>query len=139
MSLTPADKRRVDDAWKAIIDQYLKKAETVAREEGPGISLFRFLRHLRREVFNCDFFYAGREDAAWSKIMEWSPYGRLIQGTYDPDKMFLVCIQVPIEDSDSTTGNIRAFEFETRREIEIEFKETDADTQDGPAVPADNV
>ena len=46
-SLSETELSRLNDAWEGVTTQYLKKAVKVSMQEGPGISLFRFLNHLR--------------------------------------------------------------------------------------------
>ena len=128
--MNTADEIRLNNALDAITEQYTEKAVSVAGEEGPGISLFRFLPNLRKGKFNCDYFYARQSEYAYKKIMEWSPYGKLIEDTYDPNTMFLICVQIPTEEEDGTTGNIRIFDVDSRKEIEFESKDDELVNKD---------
>ena len=119
-SLSETELSRLNDAWEGVTTQYLKKAVKVSMQEGPGISLFRFLNHLRKGIFNCDYFYASKSELSWEKIISWSPYGKDIETMYDSDKHFIICVQIPTDENDDTIGNIKIFEYDTMKEIDIE-------------------
>lgn len=118
--------RRLQTAWSALKQQYLDLAEENSREGGPGLNFFSFLKRPRENGTNCDYLYLQRlpGDPAdgWDDILNQHPYKRYIENLYDSEKHFVVAVVVPDEDDRNLT-EIKMFFYETREEIEIEFKE----------------
>ena len=118
MDLETSTTERLRLAWEQILKQYFDKAENDAKEEGSGMCIFRMRKEARVGIYNCEYFYLGRESVTWDKYMSYFPEGKLIGEIYDPERMFVIAVNVPdAHGSQDTVGNIRIFEFDTRKEI----------------------
>lgn len=112
-----ATKNRLVLAWKLIIEQFYDKSKSVSSTEGPGISIFRFLRTGTNKS-NCTYFYAEKDGPVWKMIMSESPDGRIMQNSYDSSKHILICVQIPLGiHGDDTTGTMKLFDIDSGKEI----------------------
>ena len=89
-------------------------------KEGKGISIFKFLKKKEGDS-NCHYFYSKSDTSTWDIIISKSIDGEKIAEKYDPDSMVLICVQVPINNhliqDDETSGNIRLFYIDTKKEV----------------------
>jgi hypothetical protein len=124
-------RHRVELAWSLILDQYFDHTLKASEKEGPGIGIFRLLRTSRASSmesdsssgdsgkrFNCHYLYAERDTEPWRFLLQSSPHGEHLSSLYDPSRMLMICVQIPLGPQGSeTTGNIRLFDITTRQEI----------------------
>ena len=114
-------KNRVEVAWKLILEQYFEHAKKVAAQEGAGISVFRLLRAPKKDVFNCEYYYAEKDGKMWNMLFSFSPDGKFLLEKYDSTRTLAICVQIPVGVSgNSTSGNIRLFSIDTGKEIDLE-------------------
>lgn len=120
-----ATKNRVAMAWNLIRQQYYEKSKTVASEEGPGISIFRFLRETNRD-HNCTYFYAAKDEIIWKMIMSQSPDGEVVEKLYDHDKHVLVSVQIPLGiHGDDTIGTMKLYDRHTGEELVLSIQDSE--------------
>lgn len=119
MEVSDQMKDRLEKAWELILIQYTKKARETSIQEGPGISIFRFLDKEKNGIFNCEFYYTCKGDYAWDAFVKNSPGQKAIVEIYNPEKHYLISVQIPSDNSEETVGSIRCFEFDTHKEIPL--------------------
>jgi len=111
-------KNRISLAWKCILEQYFECAKKTSMEEGPGISIFKFLRTPRVDGSNCQYLYTEKDGYMWKDVINFSPEGEKIQEIYDPVTMVAICIHVPLGIyGEKTIGNLKLFHRESEQEI----------------------
>jgi len=103
-------------AWFQILKQYQRKAETDAKENGPGMSIFSMEEN--DDMFNCSYYYVSYKNQTWEKYIGLSPQKDSLEKLYKPEKMFIISVNIPsYNNSDTLIGNIRLFEFDSYKEI----------------------
>lgn len=117
MSSNEIDEKKLQLAWTLILSQFRHLAEKTSREGGPGINMFKMLLSPRPSGANCDYRYAEQNGAVWNLLLDHSPLKERILKIYDPDKMYLIAVFVPIIKESSTAQeeetiqNIRIFQY----------------------------
>lgn len=108
--------KKLEHAWKCIIDQYFSLACDVSMREGKGINIFRFLKKNDGES-NCYYYYSKSDGCTWEDIKKSSE--EWLFNKYDPDSMVLICVQIPSDNvyEDETIGNIKLFSIDGTKEI----------------------
>ena len=109
------DRALLEHAWNRILEQHFDLAKRNQLENGPGMSIFRFLRVTEADqTKNCEYYYAAKNQNIWNRLLtEYCPEGDFVQSTYHPDENVVICVQVPVGLSGHTTfGNIRLFSFD---------------------------
>lgn len=113
--LDPSERQRMDKAWQLIQTNFRSMVVECAKKNGPGISVFRFLPKPRENNSNCEFYYFEKDGDAWKTLENVCPTLLALQVTYNPEKHFIVNINIPtktgVEDA-NTIGEIRMFEFD---------------------------
>ncbi len=124
MQASKAEINRVSRAWSAVLDTHLGFSQQYSREEGAGMNWFKFLSHVS-DGSNCHYYYVSRDENSdmWDTLISLNPHRQLIESNYNPDEMFLICVQVPTDSNEGTIGSIRAFKYDTFEEVEISFSE----------------
>ena len=116
--LDEVTKNRIDIAWKCILSQYLGYAKNISMEEGPGMSVFKFLRKPMEDNSNCQYLYTEKDGDMWKEIINFSPLGKKLQESYDPVTMIAICVHVPVGTyGGQTIGSLRLFHRESYEEI----------------------
>lgn len=117
--------RRVKVAWEAILKQHFSYVKQVIEEEGPGLSIFRFLRSPKQDGSNCQFLYAEHGGTVWDEILKLSPNGEKVGTTYDPTCHAAICVQVPLGSHGGlTAGDLRLLDLEGEKiELPPKIKE----------------
>ena len=111
-------KKRVELGWKCILDQYFEHTKKISLEEGPGVSIFKFLRSPEKDGSNCKYLFSEEGGYMWKDLIESSPEGKKMQELYDPVSTVLICVHVPLgESGDGTIGNLKLFDKDTKTEI----------------------
>jgi hypothetical protein len=144
--LTVDDKtlKRLDRAWRCVMEQFSSIAQERSLESGAGINLFRMLRgdvggvgardasHNERHgpggTHNCQYYYVEKDTMRWSSILAAvsaastsadTDGGGFIK-TYNPETMYAVCISVPVGDvGEESIEALKLFRFDTSREVEF--------------------
>ena len=135
--------KRLERAWRCILEQFSDRAQSMALERGVGISLFRMLRgdvgasgvhnagHNERSgpsgthnerphnaSHNCEHYYAEKDSARWFSILTAVANTNFIK-TYDPETMYAICVSVPVGDvGEESVESIKLFRYDTRMEVE---------------------
>lgn len=118
VGLDEVTKNRIDVAWKCVLSQYLDYAKNISMEEGPGMSVFKFLRKPKEDNSNCQYLYTEKDGDMWKEIINFSPLGEKLQEFYNPVSMIAICVHVPIGTyGEQTIGNFRLFHRESHEEI----------------------
>ena len=111
---------RVILAWKCIMEQYFERAKTTAMEEGPGMSIFKFLRLPKNDGSNCQYLYTEKDGPMWKSIIDFSSDGEKLHEIYDPAIMVAICVHVPLgTHGDRTIGNFKLFHRDSEKEITL--------------------
>lgn len=116
---------KLEVAWKLILDQYSDKAKSIAKQEGPGVSIFRLLKKPRycegsvpNKEYNCEYYYAERGGNMWNDILKLSTKHTEIEAVYNPDTMVVIMVQIPTDAiHDDTFGNIRVLTCDTMTDV----------------------
>ncbi len=108
----------IDETWKCILVQYIKKIVTDSKKN-PGICVFVMRSEPKKGIFNCQYEYMIQGTPLWDEFMKMS--GNKIDDIYDPSKMYLVSVFIPSKDQ-QTSGNVRAFLYDTHCEVDIQSK-----------------
>lgn len=106
----------IAQAWPLIEAQHLDVAINAAREEGPGISIFRLLKSPKEGGVNCEYMFAGKGGKGWDIFTQSSSEWTQLETIYDPDKHALIGLHVVNEDGIST-GQNRLYDMDTRKEV----------------------
>ena len=135
-------KNRIARAWKCTLDQCFEKSKTTSEKEGPGLSIFKFLRSTKRDS-NCHYLYTEKNGLMWKSIMDISPEGGKIQELYDPTTMTIICVKVPIGlQGDKLIGNVKLFDSESKKEIDTSsdpLQETESKPEENKEYPTENL
>jgi len=122
------DDKKIDLAWKLVLDQFFEKVKKDSIEEGPGISIFRFLRTKREDDCNCRYFYTTKDGPVGKHIIGNSDFKSKIDG-YDNTKHVIICVQIPLGFlGDETIGNAKIFDAETKKEIIFDENDEEENT-----------
>lgn len=106
--------------WKLILEQFTEKAQYNSRTEGAGLNCFVMLNNALPDGSNCKYCYAYKDEPLWNRILLCMPDSQKLLEKYNPEKNFLITVQIiPANDPISTVGNIRLFEYDTMKEIDI--------------------
>jgi hypothetical protein len=122
--------RKLELAWKCVMEQCFDIARNSSMEEGEGISIFKFLK--KTEGCNCHYFYSKAHGTTWDTILSSASEYKNIAKKYDHNSMVMICVQVPVSETlceDETRGNIKLFSIDTKKEILLE----DSDTSSVPS------
>jgi hypothetical protein len=113
---------KLERGWECIINQFFDKMKESVLMEGPGMSIFKFLRTPTKEGSNCHYFFFEKEGSEWNSLLSY-PQNKEVMERYDPGKNIIVCVQVPIGVYGSDTeGDIRLLDLESKSFIISEVK-----------------
>lgn len=130
---------RIFRAWDCIIDQHTEMVKKCATEGGPGISIFRFLREVKKREYNCEFYHAELGGSVWDELLNLSNSKKQIQIQYDPAKTVAICVQIPLgEEGEETVGEIKLFDNENFEELNIEKKTDEEKKKEEEYVPRES-
>lgn len=110
--------QKLQKTWRLVVDQFFDHSLKIAESEGPGVSIFNFLKD-EKNGSNCEYFYSLEKEEVWCNLLNSSPDGKLITENYNPDTMLCICVQIPVPDSSDTIGTLRLFDKSTRKEVEL--------------------
>lgn len=119
--------KKLERGWNCVLEQCFDLVCENSMKEGKGISIFKFLKKKEGES-NCHYFYSKSDTCTWDTIFSEISYGKKLLELYDPDSMVLICVQVPTNDhliqDDETSGNVKLFYIDTKKEVPIEDEES---------------
>lgn len=114
--------KRLDRAWQIIKNEQnlLEKSKDVFLKEGEGMSIFRFLRPSgdQHTVHNCEYYYAEKDSAPWTMMLNAYPKKEELFKVYKKEEMYIICVSMPEYDyGDDTVQEIKVFRLVDNSEV----------------------
>lgn len=110
--------RKVGRAWELILDQCITRSENLSKTTGAGTTIYDLLRCPDSKGRNCKVSYVTYKSHIWDTAIYLFDKKDKLDEIYDPDDMFIICIQIPMGESGANKKcDIRLFHYESHKEV----------------------